>query len=210
MTSLPFIVAPIFISHIIWMLIGLLKFQHEVLSLWLCFFGHNFVCWTTKKQTIVSQSSIESNYHALTHVVANVRQFCYILHELEFLFTQLVFYFLTISLLSTWTPILCFMLTLDISTSIYTSFVSLLVVGLFDSNMFLLFLNLQIYLTNSCLTNVFFPCISNCSFVSFNYNCEGVLYKLQSIVIFLFYFCRIAIPFQIVLIASLTPLLYRP
>lgn len=69
----------------------------------------------------------------------------------------------------------CFILTLNISTLIYISFVCWLLVRLFDSNIFLAYLSLQIFLEWDCFVSVFSRFVNNCSFVSSCYNFRGVL-----------------------------------
>jgi hypothetical protein len=46
------------------------------------FFGPNLLTWTAKKQSTVSRSSTEAEYHALAHTIAEIRWFGFLFREL--------------------------------------------------------------------------------------------------------------------------------
>lgn len=74
------------------------------------FLGCNLICWSSKKQVVMSRSSAKSKYHALVDVIADVRWSSNLLQELD------IPLHLSLLLLCTWLPILCFMLAFGIST----------------------------------------------------------------------------------------------
>jgi hypothetical protein len=47
------------------------------------FFGDNLVSWSTKRQTAVSRSSVEAEYHAVANGVAEATWLRRLLHELQ-------------------------------------------------------------------------------------------------------------------------------
>lgn len=129
--------------------------------------------------------SVKSEYCALIQAIANVWWFCYLLRELgiPLHLSLLLLYDNQSALHMAINP--CFMLILDILILIYILIMSWLLIGLFDFNMFLPYLNLSIYLPKDYLVNVLSLCIINCNSVSYHCNCRRVLNNMFIYCLFL-------------------------
>jgi hypothetical protein len=53
------------------------------ISGYVMFLGDNLVSWSTKRQTIISRSSVEAEYHVVINDVAEATWLCELLHEVQ-------------------------------------------------------------------------------------------------------------------------------
>lgn len=87
---------------------GCLLSGHSLFHFILIFHGPNLISWSSTKQPTVSRSSAESKYHALAHACDESIWLSYVLREFRFPITLPMFFFVIISVLITWLPILSF------------------------------------------------------------------------------------------------------